>query len=273
MEKAVLMMDYLNVTQGAYNNFSHKGDCALDIAGKDGGRDDLRAPFTGTIKKIYSSCNAVWLESNSKVKYADGTEDYMTLLICHDNSVTSLYVGKVVNQGQVFYQEGTKGYATGNHIHLTISKGKFTGSGWHQNEYGTWVANNQYLVHKGLFLDSKTKIINDGGYNWIKTSDYAYSKPEIKPEPKIKYLNLDPVADSWTVYKTNKYYIPSKSSDVLAKLNPMKYGGLTYEILEDKGNYHFKIKTDMFGIGYISGNINRYPCSITDKPKYEHGCY
>ena len=180
MQKAVLMMDYLNVTQGANNNFSHKGDCALDLGGKDSGRDDLRAPFDGTVKRIYPNCNAVWLQSNEKVKYADGTEDYMTLLTFHDNSVTSLYVGKKIKQGEVFYQEGTKGYATGNHIHLTVSKGKFTGSGWYQNEYGTWVANNQYSVHKALFLDSKTKILNDGGYKWVKTSDYEYNKPATK---------------------------------------------------------------------------------------------
>lgn len=268
MEKAVLMMDYLNVTQKAYNNFSHKGDCALDIAGKDGGRDDLKAPFTGVIKRIYTNCNAVWLESKEKVKYADGTEDYMTLLVCHDNSVTSLYVGKTVTQGSVFYQEGTKGYATGNHIHLTISKGKFTGSGWHQNEYGTWIANNQYDVHKALYLDNKTKIINDGGYKWVKTSDYTYNKPV----PTTKYLNLKPTVDSWTVYKTNKYYIPTKTSDILIRLNPMKYGGLSYKIYEDKGNYHFKIKTDMKGYGYISGNP-RYDCTITDKPTYKNGNY
>ena len=171
MEKAVLMMDYLRVTQKANNEFSHKGDCALDLGGKDSGRDDLKAPFTGTVKRIYEDCNAVWLQSNEKVKYADGTEDYMTLLVFHDNSVTSLKVGKVIKQGTVFYQEGTKGYATGNHIHLTISKGKFTGSGWHQNKYGVWVANNQYDVHKALFLDSKTKVIDDGGYDWIKNEN------------------------------------------------------------------------------------------------------
>ncbi len=192
MEKAVLMMDYLNVTQGAFNNFSHKGDCALDIAGKDSGRDDLRAPFTGTVKRTYSNCNAVWLESNKKVKYADGTEDYMTLLVCHDNSITSLPVGKVIKQGDVFYQEGTKGYATGNHIHLTISKGKFTGSGWHQNEYGTWVANNQYSVHKGLFLDSKTKVINDGGYKWVKTDKFTIDEvtPKVERDDSMEQVEV-----------------------------------------------------------------------------------
>ena len=99
-------------------------------------------------------------------------------------------------------------------------------------------------------------------YNWAKTSDYIYN------ESISKYLNLKPTVSSWTVYKTNNYYIPNNTSDVLAKLNPKKFGGLSYEILEDMGNYHFKIKTDMFGIGYIAGNPSKYDCTITDKPVY-----
>lgn len=91
--------------------------------------------------------------------------------------------------------------------------------------------------------------------------------------PKTKYLNLSKNVTSWTVYKTNNYYIPSKTSDVLAKLNPAKFGGLSYKILQDMGNYHFKIKTAQFGEGYIAGNPYKYPCTITESPTYENGCY
>lgn len=320
MEKAVLMMDYLKVTQKANNDFSHKGDCALDLGGKDTGIDNLKAPFTGKVKRIYSNCNAVWLESTNKVKYADGTEDYMVLLTFHDNNVSDLKVGDIVKQGEVYYQEGTKGNATGNHIHLTVSKGKYSGNGWHENEYGNWVANNQYDVHKALFLDSKTKVLNDGGYDWVKTDSYVVEEPkkELKsvdevaqeviagkwgnnPERKEKleeagynyeevqgrvneilheqkksdkkYLNLKPNISSWNVYKTNGLYRNSNTSDILVRLNPKKYGGLTYEILEDMGNYHFKIKTDMKGLGYIAGNPKKYSCTITDEPVYKYGNY
>lgn len=264
MEKAVLMMDYLKVTQKANSGYSHKGDCALDLGGKDSGKDDLKAPFTGVVKRIYTNCNAVWLESKNKVKYADGTEDYMTVLTMHDNDVSNLKVGQTVKQGEIYYQEGKKGNATGNHVHLTVTKGKFTGNGWYKNKCGVWCANNQYDVYKALFLDSKTTVLNDGGYNWIKTNDYEYNNPT----SNNLYLNLEPTVSSWTVYKTNKYFIPSKTSDVLAKLNPKKFGGLSYKILEDCGNFHFKIKTDMFGYGYIAGNPSKYNCTITDKPTY-----
>ena len=261
MQKAVLNLNILKVTQGMNNTFSHKGVLAIDIAGHNG----FRAPFTGIIKKIYTKdANQVWLESTDKVKYADGTEDYMTLSIWHDNDVSNLKVGQVIKQGEVFYQQGTKGYVTGAHNHLTVGKGKFTGTGWYKNSVGNWCINNQYDITKALFVYDKTEIKKSGGYTRTKTSDFEYNKPVSND----RYLNLKPTVSSWTVYKTNKYFIPTKTSDVLAKLNPKKFGGLSYKILEDCGNYHFKIKTDMFGYGYIAGNPNKYECTITDKPVY-----
>ena len=171
MEKAVLFMDYLNVTQKGNSSFSHQGDKAIDIAGKDSGIDSLKAPFTGIIRRIYPNQNVVWLESLNKVKYADGKEDYMTIMTVHDNDISNLNVGNIIKQGQIYYNEGTKGYATGNHIHLAVGQGKFNGSGWYQNSQGNWVINNQYDVHKALFIPQSINIINSGGYNWIKTNE------------------------------------------------------------------------------------------------------
>lgn len=170
MEKAVFLMDTLNVSQKANGNFSHKGDKALDIAGKDTGIDSLKAPFTGIIKRIYKNTNTVWLESIDKVKYADGTIDYMIVMTIHDNDVSNLKVGDIIKQGSVYYEEGRKGYTTGNHIHLAIGKGKFTGNGWSLNNEGSWIVNNQYDVHKALYILDSIKIINSGGYNWVKTN-------------------------------------------------------------------------------------------------------
>ena len=51
MEKATLILDYLNVSQGSNGSFSHQGDKALDLSGKDSGISSLKAPFTGVVKK------------------------------------------------------------------------------------------------------------------------------------------------------------------------------------------------------------------------------
>ena len=170
MEKAVLILDTLNVSQKANSDFSHKGDKALDISGKDTGIDSLKAPFTGIIKRIYTNTNTVWLESIDRVKYADGTIDYMTVMTMHDNDVSNLKVGDIIKQGTIYYEEGRQGYTTGNHIHLAVGKGKFTGNGWFLNGEGSWIVNNQYDVHKALYLLDSVKVLNGGGYNWIKTN-------------------------------------------------------------------------------------------------------
>ena len=177
MEKAVLLMDYLRVTQSSNDDFSHKGNYAIDIAGKDSGIDFLKAPFTGIVKRIYNNGNAVWLESCDKVLYADGTIDYMTVLTIHDNDITNLKVGDKISQGEIYYNEGTSGNATGNHIHLSTGKGKFTGNGWYKNSYGNWCINNQLEVNKALFLLNTIKIINDGGMNW-KITDSLIEKED-----------------------------------------------------------------------------------------------
>ena len=170
MEKAILMMDYLNITQSGNGSFSHRGDEAIDIAGKDSNIDNLKAPFTGTIKKIYTNGNAVWLQSNDKVLYADGTVDYMTVLTIHDNDISNLKVGQIIKQGEIYYNEGTKGNATGNHIHIAVGKGKFSGSGWYKNSSGNWCINNQINISKALFILDTCKIINSSNYKFIKTS-------------------------------------------------------------------------------------------------------
>lgn len=310
MEKAVFGMDYLNITQGMNGSFSHKGVLAFDLAGKDTGIDNFRAPFTGTIKRIYQGY-CVWLESNAPVKYADGTEDYMTILTMHDNNTSDLRVGQVIKQGQVYFQEGTAGYATGNHVHMAVGRGKFSGTGWYKNTQGNWCVNNQYDITKALFLHTSCVKKNTAGYTFKATdtfvdsavrksideiakeviagkwdngntrkiklvnAGYNYSEVQARVNEILanggstkKYLNLKPSVSSWTVYKTNKYFQPLRLTDVKAKLNPKKFGGLSYEILEDCGNYHFKINTQQFGIVYIAGNPNKYDCTITGTPTY-----
>jgi hypothetical protein len=148
-------MQYMNITQGEYGSYSHQGILALDIAGKDWSIDDFMAPFRGKIVKIDASIgNAVWLESIDKVLFADGTYDYMTVLSIHDNNISNLYVGKIIEKDVVYYQEGTAGNATGNHVHMTVFRGKYS-------------TRTSISAYKGLFIRSSTIIINDKGYNWI----------------------------------------------------------------------------------------------------------
>ena len=168
MEKPLYPSQYMRITQG-YNIGTHIDSYAIDEAGKDTSISNIKAPFTGIIRKIYTAdANEVWLESIEPVEYPDGTIDYMTILLAHSNDVSALYVGQKINQKEVFYSEGTKGNATGNHCHIECGKGKFTGTGWTKNSNGNYSINNSKKPEECLWIDDSITIINDNGIKFKK---------------------------------------------------------------------------------------------------------
>lgn len=184
MEKPLYPSPYMRITQG-YMVGTHKDSYAIDEAGSDSGIDYIKAPFTGIVKKIYTSdANEVWLESLEPVIYPDGTVDYMTMLFAHDNNVSNLFVGKVISRGERFYEEGTKGNASGNHVHMECGKGKFTGSGWHKNSAGYWSINNGKNPTECLWIDDSIKILNSNGYNFKRIEKPIIIPDEEKPVEK-----------------------------------------------------------------------------------------
>lgn len=185
MEKPLYPSSYMRITQG-YMMGTHLDSYAIDDAGKDTTISGMKAPFTGIIKKIYKiDANEVWLESVDKVLYPDGTNDYMTILFCHDNNVDDLFIGKKINKGEEFYQEGSKGNATGNHCHIECAKGKFSGTGWHKNTSGFWSINNGKRPEECLWIDSSINIINNGGYQFRMIEENS------KEESKVEESNVN----------------------------------------------------------------------------------
>lgn len=186
MEKPLFPSEYMRITQG-YNEGTHKNSFAIDNADKDSGISNIYAPYTGIIKKIYpTDANEVWLESVDKVEYPDGTIDYLTMLFAHANEVENLFVGKLIKKGEVFYKEGTKGNASGNHCHIECGRGKFTGSGWHKNESGYWSINNGKKPEECLWIDDSIKILNNNAYNFKKISTKPVDKEELNQEDTEK---------------------------------------------------------------------------------------
>ena len=123
------------------------------------------APFNSVIVHIdrnYYSCNAVWLESTSKVRYADGTYDYMTVCFMHDNDVSDLYVGMGLKQGDWFYDSGTAGNSTGIHIHVAAYRGKYN--------YSMRLGSGDVFVEDAFFLSDDTYILNSYGLDWTVIS-------------------------------------------------------------------------------------------------------
>ena len=225
MEKPIFPSKYIRITQG-YDEGTHKDSFAIDNANKDSGISPIYAPFTGVIKKIYpNDANELWLESSNPVEYSDGTIDYLTILFAHCNNISNLFVGKEIKQGEIFYYEGTKGNATGNHCHIECGKGKFTGTGWHKNNSGYWSINNGKKPEECLWIDDTIKILDSNNYKFKKISTTNVEKIEpkkeennnnqIKPKEKLEKIIL-----TYTAKKKDLYGIYlDKDETVIVKSN------------------------------------------------------
>lgn len=164
MEKILFPLKYMKVTQGMGGSYSHKGTHAIDYGW--GGDEKVYAPFTGTVKIVGGGGNAngIWLASNEKVEFADGTIDYAVIKVAHDNDISDMYVGKVIKQGEHFYNMGTAGNVTGKHVHIEMARGSH--AGWHKNQDGVWMIDNSIDQTKAFFVPRDVEIIKDGGYGW-----------------------------------------------------------------------------------------------------------
>lgn len=202
-------MTYLNITQ-KWGGGTHRYGYPIDNAGKNIFIDNCYAPFDGVIKKIYNNGNSVWLESSSKVTYANGVVDYAVFMATHDNNVSDLKVGQRIKQGQVFYQEGTAGKATGNHVHIECGKGKFLGTGWYQAPNGQWVINNPVKPTDLFFLTDKNVVIQTLGLKFKYEEKFMIEEqpPVFKaqyyldnnPDLKRKKFTLKQAKEHWLKY-------------------------------------------------------------------------
>ncbi len=160
-ERAMYPSDFLGITQGPFDIYSHFDQNAIDMQVREG--ESICAPFTCRVVAIKEeSGNCVWIESTSEVLYADGSYDFMTCMFMHDNDISDLNVGEIILQGQPFYEMGTAGYALGEHCHISCYRGKYSPSMTIEND-GPDAVN----AWEAFFLPTDIAIRDDYGFPWI----------------------------------------------------------------------------------------------------------
>ncbi len=186
MQKCKFFMEYMRVTQGYgryeggavdYTSYSHTGSWALDLGGRDLGKDWAYAPCDIVVKRIYGEYNAVWFETLDKVLCADGKERKLVFLLLHidnaDRDDLGLAVGKIFRQGEKFYREGSAG-AIGNHIHLEVGEAPFYPTGWQKTNIKdrtgsyVWKINKQLKPDEIFILGRDVIVMNGGDYHWMQ---------------------------------------------------------------------------------------------------------
>lgn len=244
IQKLIFPMQYLNLSQKELGKYSHNNINAVDGKGKDYGIDNVFAPCDMKIVAVYrynSMGNCVIATSSNKVRFADGTINYATFQFMHDNDISNLKVGKIIKQSQVFYQEGTSGYATGNHIHLAVKKGLFEGF-----DKNNWSLKGAINTQKAFFsLKGYTVIMDTLGNKYKETSSLIYNKPAIKKwskKRKLKattnvYARLTPNAKTGKIYRKL-----SKKSKAINYIGEIKTNGyIWYVYMNIKGQYTYVV--------------------------------
>ena len=158
-ELAIFVSESLYVTQGAYDDYSHMSQNAIDIKPMEWA---VRSPFNAKVVRkdeSYTACNAVWIESTSKVRYADGSYDYMTLCFLHDNDISDIYVGQPLTQGEYFYDAGDYGISSGKHVHVAVYRGSY-------DAYSMRVGDGTINIEDALFLPDDTYVYEGYGLDW-----------------------------------------------------------------------------------------------------------
>lgn len=123
-------MKVINITQLPSGDYSHPNN-AVDLAGSDKGIDfwyaqgDWRCIAGPWGNGTYFFVPVDETGAITKVHCADGKDRVITIALTHsEQKYVTTKVGKTYLNGSAMYEEGVKGQATGNHIHLEIAEGK-----------------------------------------------------------------------------------------------------------------------------------------------------
>ena len=258
MNYLIYPIKIMNITQTYKNDFSHsrhtvgtpKDYPIDDNCGATGPNGYFYCPCDAmTVKKIYgvgsSSSNVLWLESTTPVITPTFT-DYVTIMIGHieDAELNKLKIGQIFTRKEPIAIEGKDGFATGEHFHIVVGRGKFRGSGWVKNTNDIWVINTtggSVKPEDAFFIDNTfTTIKNSAGLNFldlyipdIEEDDYYYTTAEslnirlgpgtnynaINTLPKNSRIKVREFVNNWARI-TEKEYV---ASNYVTKKEPSKY--------------------------------------------------
>lgn len=170
------------------NTGSHKDTKAIDFGVLTPYKDtELNAPFDGKIVYVDSQSKGggIAFESLEKVKYVDGTENYMTIWTGHDNKPPKL--GTIFKQGEVYSHMGTAG-GVQTHCHLEVIKGKFKMATKYTSK-NSYKFDNTIEPFNALFLN-KDGLIKYSKYKWTSLPEIEVTQVVERNEniPQIRVI-------------------------------------------------------------------------------------
>lgn len=175
-------------------------DYPIDEGCSNSGRDYIYCPCESmTVRRIYGvgtkGVNTIWLESDEKVVFADGTKDYFTFLVTHpdDDDLRKLCVGQKFRRKEKICREGRDG-TTAYHFHISGGKGRYKENGWVKNSKGKWVlitSKEAEKPEKLFFVDMAfTDVIDTKGLEFRNLGTYTEGYATGRYKVKVDFLNV-----------------------------------------------------------------------------------
>lgn len=273
-EYAIYPFRYMNITQRHdqgnhtphWQNSTNHSDKPWDEACQDGGRSYFEPKNDFIIEEVLglgtNTTNSVRLKSVNKLYIPYKTEpDYLYITLTHMNedNLAQVYAGQILKAGTRILLEGTDGWATGNHFHITANIGRYYG--FLQNSNGKWcfTYEKSLLPHEAFYVDwSWTQILNARNYPFLAV-------PKVEPLGNIVERN------------ENIDQIEVKVPQLYCRINP----NLNGEILgfAKQGIHNYTDKTNADGYAWYSINVgwiayspdwcNLYPKKVIEEPPKE----
>lgn len=177
-------LPYMYISQGEGGSYSHQGTLNIDFLGYGANGRIYQCPYYAPcdLKLTYKTSSGYIYESIDKVNFVDGTLDYITLAVVHDDN-HSRPIGLQVSQGDLLGHTGTYGNVTGDHVHMNVARGQ--GKRYYVNSYGNSTLQDSVHIYNAMGVND-TVIVVGYGYNWRSfSSNFAF-----------KYKNKFP----WVLY-------------------------------------------------------------------------
>lgn len=165
----------MNITQSINGQYSHQGTNAIDDAQNDTGISTGYAPCDMVcVGTDYVNANCMFWQSTQPVHTSRYGLNYIFMCVAHDDTADA-YVGLTVKQGGQLFQEGTAGYASGNHNHIEVGVGQWSGIMYQASGYLNAWGGTVYMLPGSVnpadvFFVDDTQIYNAGGLNWTTTA-------------------------------------------------------------------------------------------------------
>lgn len=250
-EYAWFPMSTMNLTQIAYESYSHTNSNHIDCIGST----YAFAPFTGTVKYTSSNYGVTVFQSNNKVYYADGSLDYMTVMFMHGTCLYS--AGQTVSQGTNMYRLGGLGSGGANvygtHLDLGAYRGQRSDTGSTYSRFGNTYCYDAFYINP----NKTTSIINKGNCesgNYVNNGGlYSYNNAwrtlgstQTTPSSSVNHV-------TYQVYANGRWYSNVVDTNDYAGVYGYAISGVYASL--SSGNIYYRVHRK--GYGWYSEIKNR----------------